>query len=304
LNALLFAFVVLVWGVTWFAISLQLGATPAETSIFWRFLVSAAVMWAGLAITGRLKGAPWRGHLWFAALGLALFSCNFLLFYNAETFLVSGVVSVVFATAPAFNVFNQWLFRGQRPELRTVVGALIGVAGVALLFADQLAKTSVGAGSALGLALALGGTYCFSLGNLASRPAAEAAGDLPNAIARAMSWGAAVLALVVLARGLSFRPSSDPVYLGALLYLSVFGSAAGFLAYLMLVARIGPERAAYTTVLSPAIALAISSLLEGYRWSPWALIGAPLILIGDVVIFAPGALSRRTGASPLPGAPR
>jgi drug/metabolite transporter (DMT)-like permease len=185
-----------------------------------------------------------------------------------------------------------------------VVGALIGVAGVALLFADQLAKTSVGAGSALGLALALGGTYCFSLGNLASRPAAEAAGDLPNAIARAMSWGAAVLALVVLARGLSLRPSSDPVYLGALLYLSVFGSAAGFLAYLMLVARIGPERAAYTTVLSPAIALAISSLLEGYRWSAWALIGAPLILIGDVVIFAPGALSRRIGASTLPGAPR
>jgi drug/metabolite transporter (DMT)-like permease len=298
LNALLFAFVVLIWGLTWFAISLQLGATPPETSIFWRFLISAAVMWAGLALTGRLKRAPWRGHLWFAALGLALFSCNFLFFYNAETYVVSGVVSVVFATAAAFNVFNQWLFRGKRPELNTIVGAAIGVAGVALLFADQLAKTRASAGSALGLALALGGTYCFSLGNLASRPAAEAAGDLPNAIARAMSWGAAALALVVLARGLSFAPSSDPAYVGALLYLSVFGSAAGFLAYLALVARIGPERAAYTTVLSPAIALAISSLFEGYRWSAWALIGAPLILIGDVVIFAPGlvrgVLSRRS----------
>jgi drug/metabolite transporter (DMT)-like permease len=292
LNALLFAFVVLVWGLTWFAISLQLGATPPETSIFWRFLISAAVMWAGLALTGRLKRAPWRGHLWFAALGLALFSCNFLFFYNAETFVVSGVVSVVFATAAAFNVFNQWLFRGKRPELSMIVGALIGVAGVALLFADQLAKTRASAGSALGLALALGGTYCFSLGNLASRPAAEAAGDLPNAIARGMTWGTAVLALVVLARGLSFAPSRDPLYVSALLYLSVFGSAAGFLAYLALVARIGPERAAYTTVLSPAIALAISSLFEGYRWSAWALIGAPLILVGDVVIFAPGLVPR------------
>jgi drug/metabolite transporter (DMT)-like permease len=288
LNTPLYAFVVVVWGLTWFAIRLQLGATPAETSIFWRFLISAAVMWLGLAVTGRLRRVPLRSHLWFAALGFALFSANFLFFYNAEKFVASGVVSVVFAMAAAFNVFNQWLFRGKQPALRTVVGALFGAVGVAFLFADQLAPTSAGGGSALGLALALGGTYCFSLGNLASRPAARAAGDLPDAIARAMTWGTAFLAVVVLARGLSFKPSTDPVYVGALLYLAVIGSAAGFLAYLALVARVGPERAAYTTVLSPVIALGVSSLFEGYHWSPWALIGAPLILIGDVVIFFPG----------------
>ena len=75
--------------------------------------------------------------------------------------------------------------------------------------------------------------------------------------------------------------------MNALLYLAAIGSALGFLAYLALVARVGPERAAYTTVLSPVIALAVSWLLEGYQWSPWALIGAPLILVGNVVIFLP-----------------
>jgi drug/metabolite transporter (DMT)-like permease len=174
-----------------------------------------------------------------------------------------------------------------RPIPRTILGALIGVVGVAFLFADQLAATAVAGGSALGLLLSLAGTYCFSLGNLASRPAAKAAGDLPNAIARAMSWGAAMLAVVVAARGLSFAPSTAPVYVGALLYLAAIGSALGFLLYLALVARIGPERAAYTTVLSPVIALTISWLLENYQWSPWALIGAPLILLGNVVIFLP-----------------
>ena len=74
---------------------------------------------------------------------------------------------------------------------------------------------------------------------------------------------------------------------GSALYLAAIGSALGFLAYLALVARIGPERAGYATVLSPVIALAISWLLEGYQWSPWALIGAPLILVGNVVIFLP-----------------
>jgi drug/metabolite transporter (DMT)-like permease len=284
----LFTLVVFVWGLTWYAIRLELGPVPTETSIFWRFLVASAIMWIGLAVAGRLKRVPLRAHLWFAALGAALFSCNFLFLYNAERFIASGVVSVVFAMASAFNVFNRWLFNGVRPTARTVLGALIGVAGVALLFADQLAATAAaGGGSALGLLLSIGGTYCFSLGNLASRPAAKAAGDLPNAIARAMTWGAALLAAVVAARGLSFAPSTTPIYVGALLYLAAIGSALAFLVYLALVDRIGPERAAYTTVLSPVIALAISWLLEGYHWSSWALIGAPLILIGNVVIFLP-----------------
>jgi drug/metabolite transporter (DMT)-like permease len=287
LNASLFTFVVFVWGLTWYAIRLELGSVPTETSIFWRFLVASAMMWIGLAAAGRLKRVPLRAHVWFAALGAALFFGNFLFFYNAERFIASGVVSVVFAMASAFNVFNRWLFNRVRPTARTVLGALIGVVGVGLLFADQLAATAVGGGSAFGLLLSIGGTYCFSLGNLVSRPAAIAAGDLPNAIARAMTWGAALLAAVVAARGLSFAPSTEPIYLGALLYLAAFGSALGFLAYLALVARIGPERAAYTTVLSPVIALAVSWLVEGYQWSPWALIGAPLILVGNVVIFLP-----------------
>jgi drug/metabolite transporter (DMT)-like permease len=287
LNASLFTLVVFVWGLTWYAIKLELGPVPTETSIFWRFLVASALVWIGLAVAGRLKRVPLRAHLWFAALGVALFSGNFLFFYNAERFIASGVVSVVFAMASAFNVFNQWLFNRVQPTARTVLGALIGAAGVAFLFADQLAATAAGGGSALGLLLSIGGTYCFSLGNLASRPAAEAAGDLPNAIARAMTWGTAMLAAVVAARGLSFAPSTEPVYVGALLYLAAIGSAIGFLAYLALVARIGPERAAYTTVLSPVIALAISWLLEGYQWSPWALIGVPLILVGNLVIFLP-----------------
>jgi drug/metabolite transporter (DMT)-like permease len=244
-------------------------------------------MWIGLAVAGRLKRVPLRAHLWFAALGVALFFANFLSFYNAEKSIASGVASVVFAMASAFNVFNQWLFNGVRPTVRTVIGALIGVAGVAFLFADQLAATAAGGGSTLGLLLSIGGTYCFSLGNLASRPAAEAAGDLPNAITRAMTWGAAMLAVVVAAHGLSFAPSTEPVYVGALLYPAAIGSAVGFLAYLALVARIGSEHAVYATVLSPVIALAVSWLLEGYQWSPWALVGAPLILIGNVVIFLP-----------------
>lgn len=283
MNFLLFVFVVFAWGLTWYGIRLELGPTPAETSIFWRFLLAAAMMWAGLAATGRWRLAPMRGHRWFALLGALLFCCNFLCFYNAEKFVPSGVVAVVFSIASGFNVLNQWLWRGVRPTVRTVSGAGLGAAGVACLFADQ-----IGAGTATpwGLVLALAGTLCFSLGNLVSLSATRAAGDLANSLARAMTWGTAFLALVVVARGAPFWPTWTPSYAGGLVYLAAIGSVAGFLAYLALVARVGPERAAYSTVLSPVIALAVSSWLEGFAWSPWTVLGAPLILIGNVVMFA------------------
>ena len=294
-DPLLFAAVVVTWGLTWYAIRLQLGPTPPETSIFWRFLLASIAMWAGLAATGRLKRAPWRGQPWLIAFGIVLFSVNFLCFYNAERFAPSGVVAVVFAVAPAFNVINLWLMRGVRPNANAIVGAALGALGVACLFADQLAAASAARGALAGVGLAVAGAYCFSLGNLVARPATRAAGDLPNAVARAMTWGTAILAATVAARGLTFAPTLTPAYVGGLVYLAAIGSVFGFLAYLALVARIGPARAAYTTVLSPVIALAVSSGLEGYVWSRWALIGAPLILLGQAVMFGPplGRLGRR-----------
>jgi drug/metabolite transporter (DMT)-like permease len=74
-------------------------------------------------------------------------------------------------------------------------------------------------------------------------------------------------------------------YVGAWLYLAIPGSVVGFTAYLMLVGRLGPERAAYCTVLFPLVALAISSLVEDFRWTPPALAGLALVMTGNVLVF-------------------
>jgi drug/metabolite transporter (DMT)-like permease len=88
-----------------------------------------------------------------------------------------------------------------------------------------------------------------------------------------------------LAAGLPFALETDARYLGALVYLAVPGSVIGFTAYLMLVGRIGPERAAYCTVLFPFVALAVSTVFEGYRWSPLAVVGLVLVVAGNLVAF-------------------
>lgn len=85
----------------------------------------------------------------------------------------------------------------------------------------------------------------------------------------------------------STRESSacTPRYFGSLVYLALPGSVIGFTTYLTLVGRIGPERAVYCTVLFPFVALAASTVFEGYRWSSSAVAGLLLVVIGNLVAF-------------------
>lgn len=294
MQAVLFATVVLAWGFTWYAIRLQLGATAEAVSIFWRFALAVVILWGGLIATKRLKPVHWRQHGWFAVLGATLFSCNFMLIYGSEAYVPSGLVSVIFSMSTIFNAFNQWIFKGVRPSLRVVLGAFVGVAGVACLFADQL---GLGAHQAqlIGILLALAGTYSFSLGNLASRQATASGTDLPNTIARSMIWGLVFLATIIVVQGHSFLPSLSVPYLSGLVYLSVVGTVVGFLAYLSLVARMGPAKAAYTTVLSPIVALTVSAVLEHLNWRGIAFVGVALILSGNIIIFMPARFFERMG---------
>jgi len=150
---------------------------------------------------------------------------------------------------------------------------------------QQLAGASFSWLSLWGLGLAFLGTLCFSFGNLLSSRL-QKLGHMPlQTNAWAMLTGTLVLLAGCLLAGVPLRVESDPRYWGALLYLAVPGSVIGFTAYLMLVGRLGAERAAYCTVLFPLVALNVSALWEGYRWTPAALAGVVLVLIGNVLVF-------------------
>lgn len=279
----LFLTIVLAWGLTWYAIRLQLGVLPIEVSVFWRFATATLLLALGLAVTGRWRDVPWRLHGWMALLGLTLFSTNFLLIYRSETRLPSGVVAVVFSMATVLTAFNRWWLLGVRPTGRVLAGALLGICGVALLFGIDTGPHR--SGILAGVGLALGGTMLFSLGNLVSARIAATGTDLPNAVLRGMGWGSTALACVLLVEGDRFAIVPTLPWLGSLAYLAAVGSVVGFLAYLSLALRIGADRAAYATVLSPVVALLVSSVFETYRWTPRSGLGLALVLLGNVVIF-------------------
>jgi drug/metabolite transporter (DMT)-like permease len=66
-------------------------------------------------------------------------------------------------------------------------------------------------------------------------------------------------------------------------WLGIAGSVVTFPLYFRLIQTIGAGRAAYTSVLIPVIAMLISTLAEGYRWSALAIAGALLAIAGMVI---------------------
>jgi len=289
MNIFLYFLTVLIWGTTWIAITFQLGVVPAPVSIAYRFWIAAAVLMAFLFISRKPWWPPRQAWPYLFAQGIALFCVNFLCFYYASQWITSGLEAVVFSTAPLWNAINGRIFLGKPIKPQVMVGALLGLGGIVLLFAPQMAGHWHDSHTLWGLALTLGGTLCFSCGNLlSSRMQSMGLGLTPWLTnSWAMLIGSTTLGVAALALGMPFTLDPSPRYLGALLYLAIPGSVIGFTAYLMLVGRIGPDRAAYSTVLFPIVALTISTFYEGYHWTAPALAGLALVLAGNLLAFLP-----------------
>lgn len=297
MNTFLYLLTVLIWGTTWIAITFQLGVVAAPVSIAYRFWIAAAVLMLFLLATRRPIWPPRQAWRYLLAQGIALFCCNFLCFYYASQSVSSGLVAVVFSTAPIWNALNGRLFLGRPIRAQVVAGAVLGLCGIALLFLPQMQGHWNDSGMLVGLGLALLGTLCFSTGNLLSSRMQSLGLSPWLTNSWAMLIGASILGCGALLLGMPFNFEPGVRYTASLLYLAIPGSVVGFTAYLLLVGRIGPDRAAYSTVLFPVVALSISTMFEGYQWTALSACGLLLVLGGNVAAFLPPRANRQAPAA-------
>lgn len=285
MNLSLYLLTVLIWGTTWIALKLQLGEVAIPVSILYRFGLAALVLFAILLLSGRLQKVDRRGQLICLAQGLCLFCINFMCFYTASRWIPSGLIAVVFSTSTLWNALNARIFFRQRVARNVLAGGALGLLGLACLFWPELSGHGASRETLLGLGLALFGTLCFSAGNMLSSLQQKAGLRPLTTNAWGMFYGASILGLYCVISGTPFAFDWSTRYVGSLLYLVVPGSVIAFTAYLTLVGRMGPERAAYCTVLFPVVALNISAWVEGYQWTMAALLGLVLVMAGNVLVF-------------------
>ena len=292
INATLYAVSVLIWGTTWLAVTFQLGVVPVEQSVAYRFLLAGALLLAYCLLRGRRLNLSLRDHLFVALQGLCLFCVNYVLFYTSNAYLHSGLLAVIFSTLLLMNVVTGAIFLGARISARVVAGGLVGLASIALLFRQELHNFDLQSGGARGLLLSLIATVVVSFGNITSARNQRAGISVTVSNGLGMAYGGVMTLVFALTRGVPLVFEWTFRYVGSFLFLVVFGSIVAFGTYLTLLGRIGADRAAYAMVLFPVIALVLSTIYEGYRWTVHGMAGVALILAGNVIVL----LWKRRGA--------
>ena len=287
-----------VWGSTWIVIRDQLGTVPPQWSVAYRFIIAAAAM----ILLARWKEgglALGRGGVMVAVvIGFLQFCVNFNAVYLAEQYITSGVVATFFALILIPSTLLAWAFLGQRPSNRFLLSSLVAIAGMALLFLHEFSEQSGRTGELVaGLAYTLAGMLAAAGASvLQARPEVR---HYP--LFTLLAWAMAIGALfnVVLALVLAGPPTIEMRvgYWAGLLYLALPASVLTFSLFYPVVRRIGPAKAAYSSVLVPIIAMGFSTWIENYNWTPLAIAGALLALGGMAA-----ALSRPRVVVPAPDA--
>jgi drug/metabolite transporter (DMT)-like permease len=300
-SPILFAIACLIWGSTFWAITLQLGDIAPAVSVVYRFGLASAVLFTWCALRGDRLRLPWKAQRWMVLQGLATFAVSYICTYTSEQYLVSALVAVLFALMVFWTPICNRLMFGTPLTWRTWSAAAVSICGVILLFYDSIHAAwhdilSGGSGHFLfGLALALTATIASTIGNVVVVKVREESSNVLLTMAWTMMWGTLAVVAWALANGLEFRLPSSASYWGGLLYLSLFGSVIAFAAYFTLIHRIGSQKAVYIGVVTPVISVLLSIQLEHYRPGPNEWFGMVLCLSSVA-----WALKAPAPAKPLP----
>ena len=296
-TLLAFAIIYFVWGTTFLAIRIGVREVSPFLLAAMRFLIAGLVL-CGWTIAHGDKFP--NGRQWASAFVLAflIFVMDYGLLFWAEQRVPSGLAAVMMATIPAFTALSEIiLLRTQKLTARLASALLIGLGGVAVLVSRSLNLGGEPINRAGAVALIVG-SMSWSIASALSR-------KLPLPPSKVMSSGAQMLAggiLLALAAGTlgefrAFHPSavSRGAWL-ALLYLIVFGSIAGFTAYVWLIHHESLTKVGTYAYVNPVVAVFVGYFLAGEALGPRTILGTLFILVSVVTITT--APAKKAAAAP------
>ncbi len=290
-NPSLYLITVMIWGSTFLAIKYQLGVVDPIVSVAYRFGLAAIL----LMIFCRIKGLPLsfslKDHMFMAILGTFLFSINYWLVYTAELYLTSGLVAIIFSSIVFMNIANGSIFLGAALDKRVIAGAVTGIVGILLIFMPEIKTFNLSDNGLMGLMIGLSAALLASLGNITSARNTKNSIPVIQANAFGMLYGAILLTGIAVFLGKEFVFTATIPYISSLFYLAIFGSIIAFGAYLTLIGSIGADKAAYTIMVVPVVALVLSSVFEDYTWSLSAIGGLVLVVTGNFLALKKPKLS-------------
>lgn len=283
-NILLFAICSFIWGTTWFVIKFQIDSTSPVIGVFYRFLLATIMMFAiNLIFIKKSLRYPLVNHSYFMLHGLFNFCLNYILTYTSERHINSGLVALTFTMLIYFNMLGMKLLFKREISRNVIYGALLGFVGIFFLFLKEIMNFNADQMTLYGILIGIIATFCASIGNMFAYKNHTLNIPVMTFNAYGMLYGTLFSLIIGLITGESFVFPTTPTFLFSLGYLSLFGTVIAFWAYQTLVGTIGAERAAYTSIISPVIAVLVSTLYEQTTFT-WALfVGMILCFMGNLL---------------------
>ncbi len=274
-----FAILTLIWGTTWAAIRIGLEGIPPFTGVAVRFGIAAIVLLIAARVRGvRLGALPVERWLWVANALLA-FCISYGVVYWCEQWVPSGLASVLFSTFPLFvAIMSHFTLPEERLTLRGALGVLLGFAGVAVIYSQDL--------SLLGGPQIAFASVVFLLSPLASAVSQVVIkrwgkGVHPFSLtAVPMAITAVVMGGVAFLTEREARFTFDAVSIGTLFYLALAGSAVTFSLLYWLLARLSATRVSLVAYTIPVVAVCVGAIFLGEVITPRIIAGSVMVLMG------------------------
>jgi len=276
----------IVWGSTYLAIRFAVETIPPFLMAGTRFLIAGSVLygWRRLAGDQAPTKIEWRSA---AIVGsFLLLAANGSLSW-AEQYVVSSVAALLIALVPMWFVIIDGLRPGgRRPNRRSLLGVLIGFAGVILLVGPAQLTGLKGDVDLLGAVVIVMASFLWAIGSIYNRGARLPSSPLLGTGMQMLAGGTGLILLSTLSGELARLDltSIKMQSVWGLLYLIVFGSWVGYVAYIW-VLRAAPTPLVSTyAYVNPLVAIALGNLLAAEPVTPRLLVAAAIIVSSVVII--------------------
>lgn len=265
----------LIWGSSFFLIAEGLDAFSPYLLTWMRVAFGLSVLLAVPAARVPIPAGAWPR---LVVLGVVWMTVPLTLFALAEQRVSSSVTGMLNGANPIFTAVVAAFVAGSFPRARQQVGLSVGLVGIVLI---ALPSWSDGASSAVGVAMILLALCCYGVALNVAGPLQRRLGSLPvivRSLAVALVLTAPLGALGIRDSSFAWRSAIAVAVLGA------FGTGLAFVLMASNAGSYGSTRAASTTYLIPAVALALGLLVRGESVNGLAIAGSAIALAGAYLV--------------------
>jgi drug/metabolite transporter (DMT)-like permease len=276
----------IVWGSTYLGIKVAIETIPPFFHGFIRFLVSGLI----LVIWQRMAGQamPTRQQWISAAIigNLLLLGGNGLVSW-AEQFIPSGIAALIIGSMPMFLVIAESIRPGgTKPNWQTIVGLLVGFAGIFILVGPAELSGSDSKLDPLGVVALIAACILWASGSSYSKTAALPKAALMSTGAQMLMGSIGLLLVSVFGGELQgWNPAEVSLRsLYGLIYLITIGSIIGFGSFTWLLQNAPISLVATYAYVNPIVAVLLGFWLGNEPLEPRIWI-ATAIIIGSVMFI-------------------